>query len=877
MKPYCIAAFLIYLFPAFAAYSQPLAQPVDVSTGWKMQTGDNACYAETSFDDQSWKAIKVGSNWESQGLADYDGVAWYRTNVVLPSLLKISNSYLKGVLIRLGRINDNDRTFVNGTEIGHTVGQSVNRNYVIPFELIQWDQPNVIAVRVEDQSGNGGLTNGPYSIGGPVKLSTVVSLETADRPSFIRASSPTVLTKSVTLKSILPVVNLTGVLDIKVYNSLSKTVIFQQSHTIVLGQPSQQSIPYSVTVNGAGSYKADYRFRSQAVTDSLNYNTLLAYSAADRTNEQRREPVVAQKIPDKALAFAPETVRFSGFLEERLKANLTQRLLNIDENGILEGFYNRPGKQTWVGEYPGKYLHAASRVWRYSKNPQLKTQMDRIVDVLIATQLEDGYLGTYLPEKYWTAWDVWAHKYDLLGLLSYYAATGYKPALETSKNIGDLLCRTFGKSPGKLAIMKSGGHVGMASGSVLEPMTELYRFTGDTKYLDFCNYIVDAYETTENGPKLISTLTTLGKVDKTANAKAYEMMSNLVGIVKLYQLTGDAALLKAAETAWEDIAAHKLYITGTASHGEYFREDFDLPATNEVHMGEGCVTTTWLQLSQALHALTGEAKYVDEFEKSIYNHLFAAENPQTGCVSYYTALQGKKPYRCTIDAHCCLASIPRGFAIIPELMFTKNSDNGLSVNSYSAGGVQSNIRTNEGKEVGIKLRIDSAFPQEGQATITLTPDRRTAFAINLHVPEWSRNFKAVINGKSFAGTPGQYLTLLQVWDKKSIIQVSFDLNTQLLDGGKSYPGFVALKNGPQVLALDHALNPQINDFENVSINSATLTTLPKALLPKGWVGSQVYSARGMVAGKPVDLMLVPFAEAGQTGADLAVWLKKGDQ
>ncbi len=714
----------------------------------------------------------------------------------------------------------------------------------------------------------------PSATAGPLKLGKALSINILDRPTYIPASGPTVLTKTVSFSATASVHDLAGTLSITVYNAATKAVIFQQAKPITIGKTGGQSVSFSATINKEGDYWATYTF--QIASDSITRSTLIAYSAAPHLNEHLTEPVVAKMIPDKAIPFALENVRFSGFMEDRLSANLTERLLNIDETGIMEGFYSRPGKQTWVGEYPGKYLHAASRVWRYSKNAQLKKQMDRIVDVLIATQLDDGYLGTYLPADYWTDWDVWAHKYDMLGLLSYYAATGYKPALETSRRVGDLLCRTFGPSPGQRNLMLSGHHMGMASGSVLEPMTDLYRYTGDKKYLDFCNYIIDAYETPK-GPKIISTLTTLGKVDKTGNAKAYEMMSNLVGIVKLYQLTGNPDLLKATQNAWNDIAAHKLYITGTASEKEYFRDDYELPATNDDHMGEGCVTTTWLQFSQALYALTGEAKYMEEIEKSIFNHLFAAENPQTGCVSYYTALQGKKPYRCTIDGHCCLASVPRGFAIIPELIYTRNADNGLSVNSYPAGSVRGTVLTSDHKEVGFQLRVDSRFPEEGRATITLNPDRRATFIVGLHVPAWCRNFKAVVNGKTFAGTPGQYLTLSQEWNKGTVIQVTFDLHPQLLDGGKSYPGFVALKSGPQVLALDQALNPQINDIATVSLTSAMLTAIPKTQLPKGWLGSQIYSVPGMADGKPTTLTVVPFAEAGQTGGDLAVWIRKTGQ
>lgn len=68
--------------------------------------------------------------------------------------------------------------------------------------------------------------------------------------------------------------------------------------------------------------------------------------------------------------------------------------------------------------------------------------------LLIASQLEDGYLGTYPDKDRWTGWDVWSHKYNLYGLLAYYKATGYKGALEACQKMGDLLCSTFGTQPG---------------------------------------------------------------------------------------------------------------------------------------------------------------------------------------------------------------------------------------------------------------------------------------------------------------------------------------------------------------------------------------------------------------------------------------------
>ncbi len=871
MKNSNILLLLIYLIVNSCTTNQETNGSHELPKEWKFQTGDNPEFSKPDFVDQDWKTIKVDSFWETQGYAGYDGIAWYRAKVVIPTSLKKNNTLLQTVRISLGQIDDGDEAYLNGKKIGETMGWDTERTYLVPFDLIQWDTENTLSIRVNDMGGNGGMHGGIQSIG-KIRFSHIAFLTTSDKPSEFK-SSDLKFDKTLLVKFKVPVEKMEGTIHVKVYDAVSKAVLFKNEDHIVVGSKADSVYRISVQLKEPATCKIDYSFTSNDMADTLKYSTLFAYKPTPRADEHLEYPVIKQTVPGKALPFDLENIEFGGYLYERLNANLTQRLLNIDETGILECYYSRPGKQTWVGEYTGKYLHAASRVWQSTQNAQLKAQMDRIVDILIGCQNEDGYLGTYLPADYWTDWDVWAHKYNILGLMSYYAVTGYKPALETSIKMGDLLCRTFGENIDQRNIINSSGHVGMASTSVLEPMTLLYQYTGDKKYLDFCKYIIKAYDF-ENGPKIISTLTTIGKVDKTANAKAYEMMSNLIGIVKLYQLTENEKLLKATNFAWNDIAINKLYITGTASEHEFFKDDHFLPAENDNHMGEGCVTTTWLQFNQALYNLTGEAKYMDEIEKSIYNHLLAAENPETGCVSYYTALQGKKPFRCTIDAHCCLASIPRGIAAIPELALTKNADNGFNINIYSAEKLKDKIMTRSGKEVAIDCTIESKFPEEGTATITLNPETKAEFLLALRVPAWCKNYTANVDGKNYNGIPGKYLNIDQTWNKNSIIKVSFNLNNQILDGGKSYPGYIALKFGPQVLAVDQSLNPEIIDLDKLSFGSPKLSTVSKALLPKEWIGSQIYTSKAFYDGNPVEVKLVPFADASQTGGDIRVWIKK---
>jgi DUF1680 family protein len=267
-----------------------------------------------------------------------------------------------------------------------------------------------------------------------------------------------------------------------------------------------------------------------------------------------------------------------GVLGERMKINLELRLLRVDEQGITEGFHQRPGKHAWIGEHAGKFLHAAANTCEVTGDPRLKTLMDRVARSVISGQLPDGYLGTYTDDQRWTSWDVWTHKYNLIGLLRYYEVTGYAPALEASRKMGDMLIRTFGEGPGKRDLIAASTHVGMAASSVLEPICTLYRLTGDKRYLAFAEQIVAGWEH-PNGPKIVSSLLSTGSVFRTANAKAYEMMSCLVGLVELYRATGEQRYLNAAKAAWEDIATKRLYITGATSAHEHFLDDFDLPAT----------------------------------------------------------------------------------------------------------------------------------------------------------------------------------------------------------------------------------------------------------------------------------------------------------
>ena len=332
---------------------------------------------------------------------------------------------------------------------------------------------------------------------------------------------------------------------------------------------------------------------------------------------------VACVVPDQQAFQPPDCVHLTGWMGTRIEANEANRMVKIDTGRLLEGYRKRPGRQSWDGEHVGKWLHAATLAWVNTGDAALREKLDLTVAELIKCQLPDGYLGTYVDEKRWTEWDVWAHKYNLIGLITYMRYTGNLEPLPACRRMGDLLERTFGDTPCKRDIIPAGEHVGMAPTSVLEPMVLLYRLTGEPRYLEFCKYLLRAWEQ-PNGPKIISTLLTAKRVDKVANGKAYEMLSCLNGALEYYRTVGgDRQILDACLNAWQDIVNNRLYLTGAASYREHFHDDFDLPNVNNV--GETCVTTTWIQFNAHLLRLTGKARFAEQLERVVLNQLFGAQ------------------------------------------------------------------------------------------------------------------------------------------------------------------------------------------------------------------------------------------------------------
>ncbi len=173
----CLTRFVLIILLALASLPSA-SHALDISQGWRFNTGDDLAWAQPEFNDSAWEPIEVGKPWEKAGHNGYDGYAWYRLRIRIPKAAS-EHPYFKHyqkLTLSLGAVDDVDVTYFNGVEVGRTGSvpddvqghYKTNRRYDVPAKHIRWDAENVIAVRVFDSDGDGGMHKGAPTLLVPV-------------------------------------------------------------------------------------------------------------------------------------------------------------------------------------------------------------------------------------------------------------------------------------------------------------------------------------------------------------------------------------------------------------------------------------------------------------------------------------------------------------------------------------------------------------------------------------------------------------------------------------------------------------------------------------------------------------------------------------
>ena len=510
-------------------------------------------------------------------------------------------------------------------------------------------------------------------------------------------------------------------------------------------------------------------------------------------------------VPDK-------TEVLSGYVGEKLAASYEHRILAQSVDKLIEPFTNRVEDHLWQSEFWGKWMNSAVLAYRYHPSDQLLETMKKAVDKLVATQDKKGYIGNYATQYHLQEWDIWGRKYCILGLLDYYGISKDKKALVAASREADCLIAEL--KARDASIVRMGNHHGMAASSVLKPICYLYVYTGNKKYLNFAQQIVREWETAD-GPQLISKADVpVGKrfpkpdydnwYKWAQGQKAYEMMSCYEGLLELYRITGNESYKAAVEKTWQSIMDTEINITGSGSAMESWFGGKQMQYMPIKHYQETCVTVTWIKLSRQLLMLTGNPKYADAIEQSLYNALLGAMRPDGSDWAKYTPLSGQRlpgSEQCGMGLNCCTASGPRGLFIIPQTAVMQTAQ-GAVVNLYIPGTYT--LQSPQKKEV--TLIQQGEYPKTGTMRIVFQAQQPEEMTLSLRIPAWSKTTRVAVNGQEVpAVRSGSYLQINRQWNTGDCVELTMDMQAQLHLMGVN-PQYLAITRGPVVLARDARLS-----------------------------------------------------------------------
>ncbi len=488
---------------------------------------------------------------------------------------------------------------------------------------------------------------------------------------------------------------------------------------------------------------------------------------------------------------APPTVQLGGLLGAALAANrhgrLSHFIIDPDSPAIAmfapgQRLCNREGD--WYGEHAGKWLVAATRAAVRADDATLAARVCAIARYLADTQEPDGYLGTYARERRFMraqppkpaswdgapsvrTWDIWTHAYLILGLLEVHRHFPDPVVLQAARRIGELCWATLAIDGFDITAL--GNHHGMSATVLMDPAMELHFATGEQRFLDLALLI---FQQANQHPELSLLSRALEGADAStiATGKAYQLLWNLVGVAKLHRATGDPAQREAVETLWRNIRDRHLTLGGGpwGGVGLRSREVFNPAGVFSPHgYVETCSTLAWIQLNRELLALTGEARYAEEIERSAYNDLIGAQAADGEDWCYYSFPNGRRVH--TTYWRCCKSSGAMALEELPGVAYSGNDGGGLDINLLGPGRVAFQHPV-AGEVV---LEQVTSYPHGGDVWIGVGVQAAALFTLRLRVPSWAQGATLHVNGEPWPGAmdAGHFVAVDRVWHAGDELQM----------------------------------------------------------------------------------------------------------
>ncbi len=455
-----------------------------------------------------------------------------------------------------------------------------------------------------------------------------------------------------------------------------------------------------------------------------------------------------------------------GFWQAKLETNRTVTIPHImaenEQTGRVDNL--RKGAGLLDGDYQGrrfndtdvyKVVEAAAYTLVSHPDPTLSAKLDDLIAIIAKAQQPDGYLfpaRTIDPEKpapgvgteRWQYLNTGSHElYDAGHLyeaaVADFLATGKRTLLDVAIRNADLVRKTFGPN----ARQDAPGHE-----EVELALVKLYGVTHDARYLTLAKFFLDqrgvhahvSLDYTEPSWQLYNDRPYRQDdkpvVEQTrAEGHAVRAMYLYNGMTDIAALLGDQAYDRAVDRLWQDVVSKRVYLTGglgSVGGTEAFGDDYALP--NRTAYTETCASVGAILWNHRMFLKSGEAKYLDAFEQTLYNGLLSGVSVKGDTFFYQNPLEstGRAQRVAYPDVACCPANLARLVAQLPGLVYAQQGDT-VFVNLYMASEADVTVG---GARVHIVQTTD--YPWDGRIRLAVTANRPVQFTLKARVPGWLR-------------------------------------------------------------------------------------------------------------------------------------------